>query len=758
MSMSDSKEQVPLTINEQKGIERLGRDNVSSIQRGLFELHNNGLWACDKAEREGLYDSQTEPKITVKVKRVDGCLVLVYRDNGIGMDDFDLKNKYTKIAENTNPEVDTTSLFGIGILAILNTVGFYSGEVLFETRKRTGDKDQPVYNCSLSYNDGLEYTEIPVEQSTHFEEDEYGTEYTMYLTDEMGMSQITDWIDDITLLNPRKIVYENTLAEDTATFQKQSIIQNRPHDTPLVDLTVDQYQNYLDSTYIATTTLFDGLVEIGVKHFDRINKTARLFMNNVYIKKNFLSFDYRQAAIDINIHTEVPLVAEPDHKHFGKQVVLEGKFEQLENSDEYVSEKELSDETITTPRLIGNREDCVVPDSFKQKIEEEVNSLISSHKQNFRDKLTPNRLEEITLVEYGMEKRWVRHNDEMPLSEVFQKANIKSEEHPELENLSRLFELYILTKNDDVPVLLSLGRESAEKRQEAIDDGYTLATLRSRGYPTDPELSILGWDTVLDEYSSTRKNTNNSDKITVHYYDASRDKTTYTSYSLSQLEYTLDATTEHFETLYIFPPKSEKNLSDWKQHTGIQKAAFANVTQSQYETLINYSNVESSEVIGTEPKTTITSVNGVTYTLQELQDKEICCIGYTDESEEKVRELRLEDRWQHYNNIDLLSKSKPNDFCYLNLETVLEKQFQYEDSYEFNIYIPDFVTSLKGFSLSVLGSYKSKYLLPLVIKYWESFSELSTEDQSKIVDSIRVNNYTDIQAIDNLFQALLNAE
>jgi hypothetical protein len=753
--MSDSEHHIPLTINEQKGIERLGRDNVSSIQRGLFEIHNNGLWACDKAEREGLYPSQTEPEITITVKRVDGRLVLVYRDNGIGMDEFDLKNKYTKIAENTNPAVDTTSLFGVGVLAVLNTVGFYSGEVLFETRKRTEDEDQPVYNCSLSYNDGLQYTEIPVETSTHFDKDEYGTEYTMYLTDEMGMSQITDWIEDITLLNPRTIVYENELAENVSTYPEKSISNGDNQTTPLVDVTVDEYMDYLESKYLATTTLFDGLVEIGIKSFDTINSSTQLFMNNVFIQKNFASFDYSRTSVDVNINTEVPLVAEPDHKHFRKQVVLEGKLEQLDNPENYVAEKELSEGTITTPRLIGNREDCVVPDSFEDKIEQEVNSLIQSYKDNFRDKLQPERLDEIKLVEYCMEKQWVRHNDEMPLDELFQKVHINSDKNPELENLSRLFELYAITQNTDVSVLLTLGRESSEKREDALEDGYTLATIRSRGYPSDPEKSILGWEKVTEVYDSTQKNTNDTDKITVHYYDKSRDKTTYTSYKLDQLEYVLNDGTEKFETLYLFPPESQKNLSDWKQHTGIQKAAFANVTQTQFDTLSNYDVVKSSEEIGTEPTITINSVNGVTYTLQELQDKDIRCIGYTDESEARVKDLCLEDRWQHYKNIGLLSKSQPKDFCYVNLETVLERPFQYEDSYDFRIYIPDFVTLPDGFSATTLGSYKSKYLLPLVIKYWESFSELSADDQSKIIDSIRVNNYTDIQAIDNLFQVFL---
>lgn len=756
--MSDSEEQIPLTINEQKGIERLGKDNVSSIQRGLFEIHNNGLWACDKAEREGLYPNQAEPEITITVKRVDGRLVLVYRDNGIGMDEFDLKNKYTKIAENTNPAVDTTSLFGVGVLAVLNTVGFYSGEVLFETRKRTGDEDQPVYNCSLSYNDGLQYTKIPVETSTHFKKDEYGTEYTMYLTEEMGMSQITEWIEDITLLNPRKIVYENKLAENVSIYPKKSISNGDNQNTALVDVTVDEYNNYLESEYLATTTLFEGLVEIGIKSFDTINSSTQLFMNNVFIKKNFASFNYKRTSVDVNINTEVPLVAEPDHKHFRKQVVLEGKLEQLDNPENYVAEKELSDQTITTPRLIGNREDCVVPDSFEDKIVQEVNSLIKSHKDTFREKIQNHRLDEITLVEYCMEKQWVRNNSEMSLDELFQKVHVTSNDNPELENLSRLFELYALTQQTDVSVLLTLGRESSKKREDALEDGYTLATIRSRGYPSDPEKSIMGWEKVTDVYSSTREQTTTTEKITVHYYDKSRDTTTYISYTLDQLEYLLNEDTEKFETLYLFSPDSQKNLSDWKKYTGIQKAAFANVTQSQFDTLCTYDTVESSERIGTEPTMTITSVNGVTYTLKELEDKKIRCIGYTDDSEEKVKNLGLEERWQHYKNIGLISKNKPDDFCYINLETVLERQFQYDDSYNFKVYVPDFVTVPTGFSPTVLGSYKSKYFLPVVIKYWDSFSNLSTEDQSKIIDSIQVNNYTEIQAIDNLFQILIEKE
>lgn len=648
-------------VHDQSMKETAGRKIYSNRSAAFNEMYSNASTAIKKAVDEGFLEDISEGLIEITVSHHEnGGLQLTFRDNGIGMTEEVAREVFLKFGKtDTGKNVKQMGNFGLGVASYPLLPGFEDGTIRAEFNPR---RDEEEYLYGFLDFDGLHYKK-GTEDFRILDEDEYGVAYGMWLHDDISMTDVNDWIDNVTEMNSVPVEVTVDTSVNTTQYREEPkspesfVSEDNPH-----------------IIYEDEIVTFIGGLDVDKKVY-LMHKQVE---SDVSVDNPFGD----NCVVSINVDGQV--VCEGEHR--GKEVVPDEKYDSLTDlqKEERVPEKDVPENVSLTPRVLGNREKVVDDHNFSEWLSSQVWDEYYSDMERIFDKIdTPSDLfnlpeleHEKVLFGFGDRatytystrnnrryKRRVQTNSRATIESTLEE--ITSEEYNYEEGLVDLFYAlfhkdYLASvenekfSNNDVlerktkdQVPYSIVRR-AESRGAPIYFGCSLDGKKVRAVEQDSNAIVvrvnnaklydlyenaLGWsllknvkkdvvkdmnvsDSIKGEFNiGDNKNTSSagSNEVTIHFGRRQYQKS---HASINQIEEFLTTENKNVldgnkaKTLVAFPTGTDYNLSDFYGYAK-KPMGFFNCSKGDYEALSEYESVVHIEdAIESAEETEIQSEDG----------------------------------------------------------------------------------------------------------------------------------------------------
>lgn len=349
IDFGENSEFIEFELEAKTVFKRLAEDIYESPAAGIREPLTNSTTAVLRAQEE--YDLGTnEGVIEFTLKYEGGGLILVIRDNGIGISDGELREILSVIGRSANrDDPSMAGKFGMGFLSLWMLVGMKGGfEMYTHSRKPGAEPLSGVWKSGGFARDGDGVLD------EGFGEDEYGTEFRLPLKEELSSNDVRNWIDTFAQWCRVPVLYREYNSDGREVFNEdyggQSILESLDEDQPAITL---------DNQYFAAVNSRNGL-----------NETILL---DVPVERNTssrLSLPFNSFAIQLKKENSV-VVSGPNEGQFP---IPENEYREMDSSRQakYIPKTRLRAEDVVMPGPTGTRDKLGQGDEFWEYIEKQV--------------------------------------------------------------------------------------------------------------------------------------------------------------------------------------------------------------------------------------------------------------------------------------------------------------------------------------------------------------------------------------------------
>lgn len=321
-----------------------------SDSAGLREPLLNAITAVLEAQRE--YDLDPQNGIVeVKVQCGGGNETLIIQDNGVGITEERLKKVMAIIGKSLNRDnPNLAGKFGIGFLALWMLVGLNGGFEMYSRSRRNSQQITGIWKSG-----GFVWDKS--EEMQKLDADQYGTRFEVPLREELSVSDIREWVDELAEYSRVSVKYEEIGPDSNTVFEEDygisSLEDKLPTYSPKLVIDTEYYKIVTGKESNGETILLDVPIE---RNTDYISGLP------------FYNFDIR-------LKKENSVVVSGPHE--GQMVVTENEYTQLSKNRKksYISRSQLTEGDVVLPSPIGTRDILTENDKFWEYIMDKINTV-----------------------------------------------------------------------------------------------------------------------------------------------------------------------------------------------------------------------------------------------------------------------------------------------------------------------------------------------------------------------------------------------
>lgn len=491
---------------------RLAEDIYQSTSAGIREPLTNSVTSIIRAKKDGYLDNKDDGIIVFELYDKDNSDTLIIRDNGVGLTQEEVDKVVTRIGKSTTrSETNLTGRFGMGFLATWMLTGGTDGGFIMRSNPR-GIDSEPFTGVWTSNG----FTELDQEiGNSHggLKKEQYGVELEISVDSKIETTRLIEWIEEYSEWTRVPVLFRHH--KEDGSVKDEEYPQKK---------IIDKYkrlENGEDIDHIVTDTdnlkyykqECDGFVAVN----SNIRERGRGFGGNHL--KNWILMDvpmdsrtynshapsYPLQSIEVRLNYETPIVVSGPHEGYFVEMGSEIP-ERLAESNDVISEEQLTDNDIITPYPTGTRDTFKDPTGFRTWLKDKF------AEQYYEDIATVVRdvdtIDDYMSLDTDQCDQFHSIIDEMSDAYSLNKSSIdriesmaKTKFDPELK------ELLPLVQNESIDyapegskgVSRNTNREVRQAR-EIIRDAYKTEKDVYMGHRITQERANFVWDSDTDHY------------------------------------------------------------------------------------------------------------------------------------------------------------------------------------------------------------------------------------------------------------------
>lgn len=377
-------DEVDMKVNMDAVFKRLSEDIYEYTSAGLREPLTNAVTAIMRAIDEGFID-ESEGIIEIELySDNENAERLIIRDNGIGITRAEVDKVISSIGDSTSrSDANLTGQFGMGFLATWMLCGGQDSGFIMNTNAR-GVDEEPLSGIWTSNK----FREFDLE-NTKFSENQYGTELDIMLDNSITTEDIRNWVDNFATTTRVSVLFTEYKNDGSVVDEEYP-----PYDMiEKYETLVEKFNENSADSYNKVVDYRDEEYKIKEKNFDEQElfytfETDYFLAVNTGIRKKSRTSYSRGRNLRKFILLDVPIdirnLSAGSLKHFplnGLEILFkvetpvvvsgpnEGKFVVSENEskkfgDDFISEKDIYENDIVTPQIVGNRDSLKFNEEF----------------------------------------------------------------------------------------------------------------------------------------------------------------------------------------------------------------------------------------------------------------------------------------------------------------------------------------------------------------------------------------------------------
>jgi hypothetical protein len=328
-SIVDDEDVIEFDFESGAVFRRLADDIYESPEAGIREPLTNAITTV----RRVFGDSDDDGVIKITVQDGDQVMLRL-RDNGEGISKAVLEEVLTVIGRsNARDDGELSGQYGMGFLASYKLVGM-NGGFLMCTNSR--DTDNGPY--SGLFKPGTFEPDKDNSLPQLLDEDEYGTVFEYYLSDDISIKQIREWVDKHSRWSPVPIIYKEIDEDGTEKYNEDYHADN------IEDKYGEAPSLQVENEYYEAATSPDSMNDI-------VLISAPVSMRGTRSLRQKLPWQ-----VDLRLKYENGIVFKGPNK--GKVPVSEEEYEDMDESrqNKYILESDLEEDDMRLPEPTGTRE------------------------------------------------------------------------------------------------------------------------------------------------------------------------------------------------------------------------------------------------------------------------------------------------------------------------------------------------------------------------------------------------------------------